>query len=302
MLWIVLVIIVAISSALIAFTDNYIADVCFKGRLPQAYKVMGGFTYSILTIIIAIIFPPIAIPAIAALMFVLSGILSSLNSIPYFNALSSENTTSTAIFIQLTPIIYLIAGWALLGDNITPLQIIAFLVILIAPIIVIASSPKRNKKRQLKSSLFLIAYVVLAAASNLIFLLYLDEVPFMTAFFCYCLGKALSDGMLTLAFKRYRIRFKQALKGQSFRVIFTVLIDQVFSLGTDLTYRVALSLAPVAIVSVSANALQLIATFILGIILTILWPNFGREKLTKKMVTAHFFATAVAVVGIILLQ
>ena len=64
----------------------------------------------------------------------------------------------------------------------------------------------------------------------------------------------------------------------------------------------ALTLGPVAIVSVVANASMMILTFVLGIILTIIWPNFGREKLKKRRVLAHLVATVLAVIGIIMLQ
>ena len=67
-------------------------------------------------------------------------------------------------------------------------------------------------------------------------------------------------------------------------------------------HKDTLVIGTAAIVSVTANSSQLILTFVMGIILTHLWPKFGREKLNKHIVRAHLIATVLAVIGIVILQ
>ena len=68
-------------------------------------------------------------------------------------------------------------------------------------------------------------------------------------------------------------------------------------------YRGALIAAPtVAIASVASDSAEPIVIFFMGLLLTLIWPKFGREKLQRKTVLVHLIATILVVVGIILLQ
>ena len=58
----------------------------------------------------------------------------------------------------------------------------------------------------------------------------------------------------------------------------------------------------VALASAASDSTTPIMIFFMGIVLTILWPNFGREKLNRKSVLVHLIATVLVVAGIILIQ
>ena len=79
-----------------------------------------------------------------------------------------------------------------------------------------------------------------------------------------------------------------------------MIIDHFLEITSDLIYRFALLLGPVAIVSAVGTATELIFTFLLGIALTLIWPKFGREKLNKRIILVHSVAIAILVVGVIL--
>ena len=81
------------------------------------------------------------------------------------------------------------------------------------------------------------------------------------------------------------------------------LVSYCLWLISDFTYYIALSLAPaVAMASAVTKTLHPIMVFSFGVVLSVLWPNFGREKVKRKAILTHLTATAVAVVGIILMQ
>ncbi|MFV0485261.1 MAG: hypothetical protein ACK5MU_03510 [Candidatus Saccharimonadales bacterium] len=302
MLWLILAILVALAWAFGAFIDNYNTDVNFKGRLPQGQKVFGAIAYTITAIVIAIFWPIVPFEITPILLLILSGVLSSIASIPYYNALKSENTTGATIFVQLAPVMYLIAGWAFLGQEIQPLEILAFLVVLAAPIIVIASTGKRQKRLEFWAAGLLMIYLLFSVGSNVLFLEVMGENDFVTAFFWFMVGKALTDIVLVSAFKKWRARFFSVLKARKGKFMTALVVNQGIYTFAEVAYRIALTLGPVAIVSVVANASMMIITFVLGIILTLIWPNFGREKLTKRKILAHLVATVLAVIGIVMLQ
>lgn len=302
MLWLILAILVALAWSFGAFIDNYNTDVNFKGKLPQGQKVFGAIAYTLTAIIIAIFWPILPMEITPILLLILSGAISAIASIPYYNALKSENATGATIFIQLAPVLYLVAGWLFLGQEIKPLEIVAFLVVLAAPILVIASTGKRQKRLEFWAAGLLMIYLLFSVGSNVLFLEVMDGGDFVTAFFWFMVGKALADVVLVAAFKKWRKRFFAVLKARKGKFMTALVVNQGVYTFAEVAYRMALTLGPVAIVSVVANASMMIITFILGIILTLIWPNFGREKLKKRTVLAHLGATILAVIGIIMLQ
>ncbi|MCL1839436.1 hypothetical protein FWF89_00310 [Candidatus Saccharibacteria bacterium] len=307
MLWIFLAVSVAAAASISAFIDNYITDVHFKGRLPQAQKILGLPAYLLICLIIAAIFPIQALPLHFVLIFIGTGIMSALGSIAYYKALSTEDTTGTTIFIQLAPVLYLIAGWTLLGDHISLIQILAFALLVAAPLIVIFFSQKRAQKLRRRGAFLIILYLLFVVTANIIFVSATGgegkdhSIDFYTAFFYAMMGKLMTDTALTLIFRSWRKRFKWVVKNSGFKFLGPMIINELLYVSMDLIYRLALTIGPIALVSATANSLQLIITFFLGIVLTLIWPIFGRERLRARTIIAHLIATAFAVTGIILL-
>ena len=54
--------------------------------------------------------------------------------------------------------------------------------------------------------------------------------------------------------------------------------------------------------SVASDAVEPIVIFFLGLLLTLIWPKFGREKMDRKTIIVHLVATILVVVGIVLMQ
>ena len=96
------------------------------------------------------------------------------------------------------------------------------------------------------------------------------------------------------AYKRVTKKFPR----QFYTALFT---SQIVFIFCEFAGRYALTIESPALVSVVSNAGELILVFVLGIILSIIWPVFGREKLNRHIVVAHLIATILAVTGIILL-
>jgi hypothetical protein len=54
--------------------------------------------------------------------------------------------------------------------------------------------------------------------------------------------------------------------------------------------------------SAASDSVTPVVIFFMGIVLTLIWPKFGREKLNRKNVLVHLVATMLVVIGIVLLQ
>ena len=74
------------------------------------------------------------------------------------------------------------------------------------------------------------------------------------------------------------------------------------TIAAEFASRWSLILGVAALASVVANVAELILTFVLGLVLSAIWPKFGREKLNRHIIIAHLLAVVLCITGIIILQ
>ena len=309
--WLVLVAAAVLFDTFRIFIDNYISDVYYKGREVAAQKMFSAYAKTIIGAIILGIsiynfgFGQLDLPT--ALLLILSGVLSSIAEIPYYVALGIENSTNLGIFVQLAPIFYLVLGWLFLGETFSPIQLIAIAVILIAPFLIVMTSRKRSRKVKLRAILFAFLYVIIAVIGNLIFVkvnageletsILIEEIAIVV------LGVGLTDMATMLILPKWRKRYYHVKKASKNKVLMPLSASLVVGVLKTFAGRMAYIAAPaVAIASAASDAVEPIVIFFMGLVLTLIWPKFGREKLDKKTVLVHLIATVIVVIGIVLIQ
>ena len=302
MLWLILCLIAAFVWSISAFIDNYQTDVIFKGKTPQAMKVLNGPVYILIAVAAGLIMR-IQLPDFAQIGFLLlSGALNSVGALAYYQALKNEEATGAAIFYQLQPVLFLIVDFLLFGESITPKQIVGFLIILAAPIVIVFGR-RRAKSRQMAmhAAALLILYVVIATVSAEIAVRNASTVDYRAVFCIYLFGRGLTDCILGFI-PKYRKRHKYIMKHTPKTYVGTVVLNQCLCAFADFMYRYGLVIGVAALGSAITNAAELIMTFIMGVVLSLIWPNFGREKLHRHIVVAHIVAVLLCVAGIIIIQ
>ena len=303
--WLILVAITVILDASRIFIDNYVSDVYFKKNGAVSQKFFYGCTYIIMAIIILIVtnFNLFQTDYAAIGLILLSGALVSVAGIPYYKALEIEDSTNLGIFMQLAPVLYLILGWFFLNDTFSPLQLVAFIIILAAPTLIVLTTKKRSRKVKLKAVFFAFIYVLVAVIGNLLFVKadsssinFVDEIALLF------LAKGIANLIIIYGRPKWRRRFQSVLKSNK-KVLRPMLANTLIGAAKDFAYRGALVAAPaVALASAATDSTTPIVIFFMGILLTLIWPKFGREKLDRKTVVVHLIATALVVTGIIILQ
>ncbi len=303
--WLILVAITVILDASRIFIDNYVSDVYFKKNGAVSQKLFYGCAYIIIAIAIlfATNFNLFETDYSAVGLILLSGALVSIAGIPYYKALEIEDSTNLGIFMQLAPILYLILGWFFLNETSSLLQLVAFLIILAAPTLIILTTRKRSRKVKLKAVFFAFIYVLVAVIGNLIFvkadasaLNFVDEIALLF------LAKGITNLVIIYGKPKWRKRFQTIFKDNK-KVLRPMLTNTLIGAVKDFAYRGALITAPtVALASAATDSTTPIVIFFMGILLTLIWPKFGREKLDRKTVIVHFIATILVVAGIIILQ
>ena len=220
-------------------------------------------------------------------------------------ALSKDDTTNVTLLEQFSPIFYLIFGRFILGEQIGGAQLAAFLIVLAAPLLIVLSSKKRSKGNLIKTAGYVLVQVTIASLAHTLTAKYGAGVTPETMLFYLFIGKGIGDVIETVVVKKWRERWLHVWRKNHTNPKFwlTMVIDHLLYVGYDACYFTALILAPtIAIAPAIIKTAKPILVFIFGIIFSILWPNFGREKINKRAVRIRLIATTLAVVGVVLMQ
>lgn len=306
MSWLIFVVIAVIFDSLRIFIDNYTSDVYFKDKHAVSQKLFFGYLFTIAAVIVATIsgFDFLNIPITTFALLLLAGFFHSFSGIPYYKALEIDDSTNIGIFIQLSPVLYLIFGWFLLGEAFSPLQLLAFIIILAGPLLIVFSSRKRSRKIKMRAVFYAAIYVLIDVIGNIIFVKEnLSGINFLTEIAIVFLGKGIGNLIIVYCRPKWRKRYKNVVKSSKKKVYRPMLFNFATTVIKDFAYRGALTTAPaVAIASVASDSAEPIVIFFMGLLLTLIWPKFGREKLQKKVILVHFIATILVVIGIVLMQ
>ena len=304
--WLFFVIIAVLADSLRIFIDNYTSDVYFKGRGAASQKLFNAYSLAVIALILFIIsgFNFNNITPIIAFLIILAGSLHGFAGVPYFRALELDESTNIGIFNQLAPVFYLILGWFFLDESFSPIQLIAFAIIVAAPVLIVITARKKSRKVKLKAVFFAFLYVLIAVIGNVLFVkVNSDNINFTTSIGLVLIGKSIADFIIGYGKPKFRKRFFAVCKSSHRKVLIPLTINAFVGGIQQFTYRAALVTAPaVAIASAASDSAEPIVIFFLGLVLTLIWPRFGREKLDKKTVLVHLVATVLVVVGVILLQ
>ena len=304
--WIVIIAIAVISDALRIFIDNYASDVYFKEKGAVSQKIVSGLVYLIVGIVTLVVndFDITIVTPMTIGLLVLSGILSSIAGIPYFRALEIDDSTNIGIFFQFAPILYLIFGWAIGDEVVSFAQLIGAFIIIAAPILIVATAQKRSRKIRFTAAVLAFISIIFYVVSGELFVqVDTDSLGLFNEIGIVLIAKGLSDTIIIGGRRKWRRRLTKVIKASHRKVLVPINGGIVMRVIQEFSYRIGLVMAPtVAIASAASDSVEPIAIFFIGIILTIIWPKFGREKLNKKAVSIHFIATALVAVGIILMQ
>lgn len=304
--WLILVAITIFLDSIRIYIDNYTSDVFFKGHSAVSQKLFYGYAWIILSLIILIAtsFNPISADQPTIWIVILSGALTGFAGIPYYKALEIDDSTNLGIFFQLAPILYLLLGWLFFGETISITQLLALFIILAAPILIITAARKKSRKVRLQAVFYTFVYVLISVIANLIFV---ETGPadfnFIHKISLMFLGSGITSLFIIYTKPAWRNRFKTVFKKHKKKLLLPLILNAIFSAVKSTTYRAALMLAPaVAVASAASDSAEPIVIFFMGLVLTLIWPKFGREKLNKKSVLVHLGATVLVVIGVILLQ
>ena len=286
--------------ALVNHIDKYIISRYFTGRGVGSLVLFTSLSGLIISIFILVLgYNQIFTTPLSVIIIGVNGAILVAAFIPYLYALENEEASWASSIYQLIPVFGYVLALVFLKESLTTLQIFASLLVVIGAI---AISLDLSKKIRLKAKPFLLMVLssFMIAVNALVFkIIALDQTFWGTAFWEY-IGGAIFGLLLFTLIPMYRRQFIATINKARTSVLTVNLISELLNIAAKLAANFASLLAPLALVWV-VNGFQPLIVFFYGVILTLFLPMFGKENLSRKVVTQKLSAMVVMLAGIYLL-
>lgn len=229
----------------------------------------------------------------------IAGVLYIYTMIPYFKALSLEDTSTVIMLWYITPFLIPFFARFFLNENLLFIQYVGFALILLGGLLI---STKRNalKKIHISKALFMmLASGIMLDVYYLLEKYVYQNQPFWNGFMWIRLGSFI--GALTiLTIPKYRKSFIQMKNNLNFKSFGLIFGGELLNLIALVSIGFALSLGSVSLVTSLTNFQPL---FLLAyvILLSKFFPRLYQEKLSKKIIFVKVIAVALLIFGLYLI-
>lgn len=303
--WIIFSLIYPALFASTNFVDKYLL-VGINAKIMPVYTATVGLIAGAIFFVITG-FP--ILPFMDTFLILTTGVLNTLSLIVYFKALEVSETSKVNILFEIIPLFVLVLGFVFLGEIITTIQFIGFVVVLSAVLVIgyfeessndeIAKTEERNKLSKTEIIAYIMFYNLMFAVSAIIAKFVMNDTSFSAILSYESFGIGLGGVIILVFSKNIRNDFVES-KISAKQKFFVGLNETVYVLAKTCTFY-AFSLGPVALVSVIGSIQPFIAVA-MGWLLTIMFPNIFQESITRKSLSVKFIAALVIIFGIYLIQ
>lgn len=287
----------AILSPAIFGVNNYIDKFLLEKNniSPIVITIYGGIFACIagLVVLFATGFYPVDIKSLVIILS--SGFLTTVYLLPYYKALTLDETSYVVPLFQFYPIFVLILSFILLKEGFSLSQYVGSALIVGAGFLLSVERIEGKIFRLRKSFFYMMASCILFALAQILYKFGVAEVPFWNTLPYEGFGIAI--GALSIAlYKNNFKQFKHETKRFKKRVFVFLTINELVYILARYTGYFAISLISVSLVSILAG-LQPLFVLIFGIILSIWFPYILKEVVTKKTVGLKFISIVIIILG-----
>jgi uncharacterized membrane protein len=227
-----------------------------------------------------------------------SGILYMTAMLLYLQALQREEASVVAPYFQAGPLFGYVLAYLVLGETLSGRQMAGGVMILIGASIVSVRFDKGIRLFKARLAALMLTCGFAMALSALIFKVFAIEVEFWSTTFWMFVGEALF-GCALLLVPSYRKQFMAMLRANTVALLSINGSNELINLGGGLGNRYALMFAPLSIVQAIGSTTTLFV-FAFGVVLSLVWPKFGREDLSRRELAQKGIAAALVALGVAL--
>ena len=298
MTWLLFAVFASAVYAVTNFVDKYILEKQINDyRGLVIYSAFVSFVFGSLCWILVGF--PVLIPR-DTILVISTGVLTIWGLALYFRALSSEETSTVIILMQMIPVITLLLSAIFLHERISSSQIYGFILIIGA---IIGVSLKKEQLRMRLSSALL--FVLLAdffwASANVLFKFVVSSENFSQLIAYESWGIALGGVIIYCCFPTVRSAFHKIKNSISKRALGFILINEVIFLIAKLLAFFAISLGPVSLVTIVGST-QVFFGIFYGWLLGALNWKIGQENISTFAMVKKLSLSVLGFAGIWLMQ
>ncbi len=278
-----------------------------KYLVEKFFKTTGVGTLLIFTSLIGLIGLPIiwafvdvfSIGTTGVVVTSLSGLLYMTAMYFYLRALQQEEATTIAPLFQTSTLFTYAIAYFVLHETLTLPRIGGGLLIM-ASAAVIAWDPNHKRKFKLPIVALILACTATLAVSAVIFKFFAIKDAFWPVTFWNFAGEAVLFGGVMLAVPYYRREFMGMCAKHPGAVIGINAANELINLGGGLAARWASLLGPVSLVQAIGGTTSFFV-FLFGVAISLFFPKFGREDLSKGSLIQKAIAVVLIVAGVTLI-
>lgn len=283
--------------------DKYLLSKYFKGDGIGALMVFSSIIGVCMLPFIYLLHPEVLNTFnLRFLLISFNGIFYVLAILPYFYALTKDETSVAAALFQMIPIYSYILAYFVLGETLRISQLLGGLVI-IAGAILITLDLTEYKKIKFKKEVFgLMALSCLLFAINFLFFKFFAiEYNFWVTSFWEYIGFAVFASLLLVFVTPYRKQFLYVLKKNSLAVIGINGANEIINIIAKVSFNIASLLTPITLIWI-VDGLQPLFIFLYGVLLTIFFPHISKENISKRILIQKVISILVMFVGVFLIN
>jgi uncharacterized membrane protein len=301
MSWLVFALCGPILWAISVHLDKYLVERYFKDANVIVLLIFTALMGLVLMPIIAWFEPGVfQRDWTSIVLMMLSGLFYMTGITFYLRALQGHEASMVAPFFQSSPLFGYILAYLVLGETLSPHQLLGGALIVGGVLSVsIGSGTKRGRFRWQLAALMLCAGFVLSLSTLIFKAFALKDEFWETAFWMFA-GEALF-GAGFLCIGSYRRQFIDLCKSNGTALIAINASNELINLGGGLANRYALIFAPLALVQAVGSTTTLFV-FIIGVLLTLIAPGISRENLSAREFAQKGIAAVLVAIGVALVS
>lgn len=294
--WIIPALVAPFINAIVNFVDKYLVSNRVRNyRALILYSTSVNFAIGAAAWAIAGF--PIVGPA-AAFYALASGFVLAVSTFLYFYMASKEEMSSVILMFQLVPVFVLVMAYFFLNEQLTAIQGAGFALILFAALMLSFNRPLRAilSWRLIVAAFFADLFL---AGSAILINKAIDSSSFFTILGYQGFGMGIAAIFFYSFFPNIRAAFWENYAARDIKAYGLIIMNE----GLTVTYEwiafFAYSIGPAALVSVAGGA-QAFFGIVIGIILTLLFPNIVKEDISKENLLPKIIAAFILIIGLYL--
>jgi drug/metabolite transporter (DMT)-like permease len=216
----------------------------------------------------------------------------------YLRALQQEEASAIAPLFQTSTLFTYIIAYFVLHETLTGWRIVGGLLVM-ASAVVASYEPGGSRRIKWRIVAPILVCTATLAGTAVMFKFFAIKDAFWPVTFWSFTGQA-GFGAVLLAIPHIRRQFFGMFKSHPSAVIGVNAANELINLGGGLAARYASLLGPVSLVQAIGGTTSFFV-FLFGVILSLFFPKFGRENLSRRSLIQKGIAVTLIVAGVILI-